>query len=377
MEQDRIRCTIIRGGTSKGVYIMRNELPSDPIIRDKVVRAIFGSPDIRQIDGLGGADPLTSKLAVIGPPSREGCDCDYVFAQIDINTPKINWGGVCGNISSGVGPFAIDEGLVEPKEPITRVRINYPSLKPPRTLIAEVPVVEGKAKIEGEYHIDGVPGTGAKIVLDWSDVAGGTTGNLLPTGNVKDTINVGRVGAIEASIVDCPGILVYCRAKDFGLKGIEGPQEFDSNPELLKRLIATQEAAAKLINIDRCTIAVVAKPAEFRDHTTGRTIRVEEMDFLLRHLYMGKLHKTIGGSVTVNCGVAAKIPGSIVNEMVSEEAGKQLELRIGHAAGTIACESQVEVRGTEIQVKKNIISRTARRIMDGYVYVPKSVISGR
>jgi len=375
VEQVRIRCAIIRGGTSKAVFIMRNDLPSDPVLRDKVVRAIFGSPDIRQINGLGGADPLTSKLAVIGPPSRAGYDCDCVFAQVDINSNKIVWDEICGNIVSGVGPFAIDEGLVEAKEPITTVKINCPRLKPPRALVAEIPVILGKAKIEGDYRIDGVPGSGAKIGIDWADLAGSTTGKLLPTGHAKDVLDVPGVGKVEASIVDCPNLVVYCRAGDFGLKGTEGPREFDSNQTLLQALLTTQKVANKLTNTDVGTVVVVAEPADSIDHTSGKTVQAEEMDFSCREIFMGKLHKTLGGSLTASCGVAAKLPGTIVNEIVSNASDKRREIRIGHPAGIITCESQVEVGNGEFKVTRDVIFRTARRIMDGYVYVPKSLFS--
>lgn len=373
MEQVRIRCAIMRGGTSKAVFLLRNELPSDRDMRDKVVRAIFGSPDIRQIDGLGGAEPLTSKCAVIGAPSREGHDCDYLFGQVDIATPKIMWFAVCGNISAGVGPFAIDEGFVDAKEPITTVKINCVGLKPPRTLIAEVPVIDGKAKVIGDYQIDGVPGTGAKIGLDWTGLAGGTTGKLLPTGNVKDTLDVEGLGKIEVSIVDQPMPVVYCRAKDLGIKGTEGPKEFDSNEKLLQALYAIEAASRKLVNAEECFADVVAEPADYTDHITGRLVKAEEADFLSRFLFMGKLHKAHPGSGTANCGVAARIPGGIINEMLSEDAKGRLELRIGHPAGIIACESQVETGGAEMQVKRDLVFRTSRRIMDGYVYVPGSI----
>lgn len=373
MEQIRIRCAIVRGGTSKGIFIMKNELPSEPALRDQVVRAIFGSPDIREINGLGGADPLTSKLAVIGPPTKAGCDCDYVFAQVDITSPKIVWNEICGNIVSAVGPFAIDEGLVKAKEPVTTVKINCPALKPPRTLIAEIPVANGKARVIGDYAIDGVPGTGAKIGIDWADLAGGTTGKLLPSGRVKDMLEVEGVGKVEASIIDCPNLVVYCRASDFGTKGTEGPREFDSNQKLMKDLVAAQDAADKLIDAKGCGIVLVAKPADFIDHTTSNTVYAKEMDFLARQLFMGKLHKTLGGSNTASCGVTAKIPGTLVSEIVGD-AAKRSEIRIGHPAGIITCESEVEVENCTVKVKRDMIFRTARRIMDGYVYIPKTVL---
>ena len=187
-DMEMLRCAIVRGGTSKGIFIMKNEYPEDLAKRDAVILAMYGSPDVRQIDGLGGADVLTSKLAIISPSTRPGADVDYIFGQVSFETAFVDYRGNCGNISSAVGPFAIDEGLVAPVEPITTVRIRMTNSD--RILIAEVPVKDGKALIDGDYAIDGVPGTGAKIAMDWSDVVGGITGKLLPTGNARDTIEV-------------------------------------------------------------------------------------------------------------------------------------------------------------------------------------------
>jgi 2-methylaconitate cis-trans-isomerase PrpF len=185
-----LRCSIVRGGTSKGVFIMKNELPSDPAMRDKVLLAVFGSPDIRQIDGLGGADVLTSKLAIIGPPSRPDADVDYTFGQVSFEAPMVDYNGNCGNISSAVGPFAIDEGLVAATEPVTTVRIHLTNSG--HILTALVPVENGKAAVRGDCAIDGVPGSGAKITLDWSQVTGTVSGGkLLPTGNARDVIAAG------------------------------------------------------------------------------------------------------------------------------------------------------------------------------------------
>jgi 2-methylaconitate cis-trans-isomerase PrpF len=374
MEQTRIRCAIMRGGTSKAVFIMKKDLPADPTMRDKVVRAVFGSPDIRQINGLGGADPLTSKLAVIGPSSKIGCDCDYIFAQVDINSEKIIWDEICGNIVSAVGPFAIDEGLVDAAEPVTRVKINCPNLNTPRTLIAEIPVANGKSRVDGDYQIDGVPGTGAKIGIDWADMAGGTTGYVLPTGNAKDIVEVPELGKVEVSIIDCPNLMVYCRAKDFGLKGTEGPREIDSDQKLLKNLLNAQKAAGKLINAEADGIVAIAESEDFEEYTTGKKINKEEMDFSARQIFMGKLHKTLGGSVTASCGVTARIPGTIVNEIVGTKVAQRSEIRIGHPAGIITCESEIQIQKSHIEVTRAVIFRTARRIMDGYVYVPTKVL---
>src|SRR4030042_3770686 len=187
-QQRRIRCALMRGGTSRGLYVMRNELPRDPVLRDRVILAMYGSPDIRQIDGIGGADALTSKLAIIGPPTREDADVDYTFGQVSMTAPFVDYAGNCGNISSGVGPFAIDEGLVDAVEPLTVVRIHQTNTE--SIIVAEVPVSEGKAAAGGGYRIDGVPGTGAKIGLDFSDTAGAVTGRALPTGRAQGLVEV-------------------------------------------------------------------------------------------------------------------------------------------------------------------------------------------
>jgi len=185
----------MRAGTSKGIFIKDSELPKDQNERDQRILKIFGSPDIRQIDGLGGADPLTSKLAVIGEPSRDDADVDYTFGQVSYVDAKVDYSGNCGNISSGVGPYAVDEGLVKVEEPYTIVRVHNTNTG--KILVEKVRVEKGKSKINGDYSIAGVPGTGEKIEIDFSDTAGSKTGKLLPTGNVIDKIEISKIGEIE------------------------------------------------------------------------------------------------------------------------------------------------------------------------------------
>src|SRR5208283_3439316 len=245
-EMEMLRCVIVRGGTSKGVFIMKNELPSDPAKRDAVICAIYGSPDVRQIDGLGGADVLTSKLAIISPSTREDADVDYTFGQVSFETDFIDYNGNCGNISSAVGPFAIDEGLVEPKEPVTVVRIHLTNSD--NILVAEVPVENGKAMVEGDCQIDGCPGTGAKITLDWSDTAGAITGKLLPTGNAQDVIDV-EGKQYSVSLVDAGNLLVFINASSLGMKGIESPQEIEGNKSLMETIEKIRGRAAMICGL--------------------------------------------------------------------------------------------------------------------------------
>lgn len=381
-EQKRIRCVLMRGGTSRGLFVMRNELPADPELRDEVILRMYGSPDVRQIDGMGGADPLTSKLAIIGPPTRPDADVDYTFAQVSTTDPFLDYAGNCGNISAGVGPFAIDEGLVDAVEPVTTVRIHQTNTS--CLIVAEVPVVNGKAAVEGDYHIDGVPGTGARIGLDFSDTAGAVTGHILPTGNPVDRLDVPGVGPIDVTIVDAGTPCVFVRAADMGIKGTETPAQIDADRELndrIERIRGTattrvglvekwQDAARKSPYLP--FFVLVSPPADYLDFATGRTVEAGEVDFVARLLFMLRMHKAYAVTGTVCTGAAAKIPGTIVYEAARPESRERAPTLIGHPIGVIDIEAAVEIEGDEPKLVRASVGRTARRIMEGYVLVPWS-----
>lgn len=375
---------IKRGGTSKAIFIKKNELPDNPEQRDKVVRAIFGSPDLRQIDGLGGAEVLTSKLAIIGPSTRPDADVDYTFGQVSFETELVDFGGNCGNISAGVGPFAVNEGMVKITEPVTRVRIHQTNTN--SIIIADVPVVGGKAAVEGDCHIDGVPGTGARIMLDFSDAAGGITGKLLPTGNTKDVLPVPGYGDFEVSIVDAANPLVFIEAKSLDMVGTETPTEIEGNKELMDKIEAIRCVVAAKIGLvetpEEATtkspyipfFAIVSKPAEYTSFTTGQKVAASDVDMVSRLLFMLRMHKTYPGTGTVCTGAAARIPGTLVYDLLSDEAKKNSMLRIGHPVGVINVDAEAEVNGDSIELKKASYERTARRILKGNVFVRKSVL---
>lgn len=379
-EQKRIRCVVMRGGTSRGLFVMRNELPSDPDQRDKVIMRMYGSPDIRQIDGMGGADSLTSKLAIIGPATREDADVDYTFAQVSITAPLVDYKGNCGNISSAVGPFAIDQGLVQPVEPYTTVRIHQTNTN--CLIVARVPVKNGMAKVEGDYRIDGVPGTGARIGLDFSDTAGAVTGRLLPTGQPIDRIDVPGVGPIDMTIVDAGNPCVFVRAADMGIQGTETPAQIDADKDLNDRIERVRGVAAARIGlVDRWQDAaakspyipffvLISPPADYVDFTTGRTVEAEKVDFVARLLFMLKMHKAYAVTGTVCTGAAAKIPGTIVYEEARKETRDRALTLIGHPAGVIDVEAEVK----DQKLVQASVGRTARRIMEGYVFIPWSTL---
>jgi methylitaconate Delta-isomerase len=373
----KIPCVIMRGGTSKAVVLREQDLPADIEERKAVILKIFGSPDVRQIDGLGGADPLTSKCAVLGPPSVKNADINYTFYQVGIETPYVRE-GLCGNISSIPGPFAIDEGMVKAIEPVTTVRIYNTTYK--KQLYAEVPVMNGQAATEGDCHIAGVPGTGARIMLDWREIVGTTTGLLLPTGNLKDKIHVQGVGDLTVSILDSGGPAVFIAAEDIGLKGTETAREVDSDNSLLNKLEVIRGTVGEMVGLikDRRKSAeespefpflvMVNKAAPYTSFS-GNKIEAKDSDFVARMMFLQKLHKTYAASVSICTGTAAVIPGTVVNDVASEGITRRNVVRIGHPGGVMRIESAVEKRGGEYRVTRSSVERTARRIMDGFVYI--------
>ncbi len=385
MERPSIRCVIMRGGTSKALFLREGDLPQDPALRDRVVLALFGSPDRRQIDGLGGADPLTSKLAIIGPPRSPAADVDYTFAQVEISEPVVDLRSLCGNISSAVGHYAVYEGLVRAVEPVTVVRAYNTNLD--RLLRIEVPVKDGRPVDTGDYSIPGVPGTGARIQLDLGETAGGATGSLLPTGRPIDSLSVAGVGEIEASLVDIGNAHVFVRASDVGMRGDESPDAIDRDAALCERLERIRSAAAfrmgmisspsrgKAESPATPIIGVVSPPRDYARYLGRGEVLADEVDLVSRLMYMQVAHKTYAGTSTACTGVAAHIPGTVVHEVLRAEARGAVSVRIGHPAGMIETESVLEFGPVGPRVLRATLGRTARRLMEGYAFVPDRVFA--
>jgi 2-methylaconitate cis-trans-isomerase PrpF len=373
----RIPCIIIRGGTSKGVFIQEKYLPPDREARDRLILRIFGSPDPRQIDGLGGADPLTSKLAIVCRSGRSDADVDYTFAQVGIETAFVDYSLTCGNICSGVGPFAIDEGLLQPVEPLTTVRIFNTNTQ--RLIIAEVPVKDGKSVSEGDFQIDGVPGTGAEIALRFIDPAGGITGRLLPTANAVDRISLAHGKQMEVSIVDAGNLYVFVDAGDVGLKGTEGPNDLDDAAVNLleeirhaaERLLAGQSGSKK----PTFKMAFVARPQDYVSYNRLGDVKKDDIDLTSRIITSKRMHKAYAVTGAIATSAAASVRDSILDRLIRHTRKDCSLLRIGHPSGVIEARAESELLHGDLVLKEVGIKRTARRLMDGCVYVPEGVFS--
>ncbi|MFL5656589.1 MAG: 2-methylaconitate cis-trans isomerase PrpF family protein [Ktedonobacteraceae bacterium] len=381
--QARIRTVIMRGGTSRGIFFRDEDLPVDPEARTWAILAAFGSPDPygRQIDGLGGATSLTSKAAIISRGTQPGIDVNFTFGQVSIEKPLIDMRGNCGNISAAVGPYAIDEGLVPCQEPYTQVRFLNTNTQ--KVTVAHVPTRNGRFEPEGDYALPGVPGTGSKIVLDFLDPGGAVTGKLFPTGQVRDMLHVPGFRPIEVSIVDAANPLVFCRAEDFGLSGQELPEEINSNPEVLLRIGATRAAAGVAIGLADSIeeamhnvpsipkIAFVTRPRPYLQ-LDGVLREAAAVDLVARIMSMGRLHQAYALTGAICTTVAARIPGTLVYDVVSDRARESLSLRLGHPSGVMDLSASIHKEGERWYVEKASAARTARRLMEGDIYIPEA-----
>jgi methylitaconate Delta-isomerase len=368
----KLRCVIMRGGTSKGVFFHENELPRDIQDRTEVILRVFGSPDKRQIDGLGGAEMGTSKVAIISPSSRNDADVDYVFGQVGINDPVIDFNGICGNLSAAVGPFAIDENLVKAKEPLTTVRVYCPNVNKYLSIGAEAR--DGKAVYEGDFKIDGVPGSGSRVSLDYSDTEGAITGHLLPTGNRTDELQIKGFGTLKASIIDVASLAVFVKASDLGLTGPESPADLDSNKELFKNLELIRCAVRELVQLKdsdwmQPAVIIAQKPVPWMNFASGRVMKPEDADILAKVYFPGAMHKAYPGTGCIVTGAASKMKGNIVNDLLSEEQKAKNEIIIGHFSGIVPVEVIARDEDGVFKLEKAAVFRTARRIMDGCVYI--------
>jgi 2-methylaconitate cis-trans-isomerase PrpF len=378
VKESSIPCTIMRGGTSKALFFLDSDLPADAQQRKECLLRAFGSPDIRQVDGMGGADPLTSKTGIIRPSNIPGVDVEYTFGQVSITEPFVDMAGNCGNISSAVGPYAIDKGLVRAVEPVTTVRIFNTNTK--KMILAEVPVRDGKVVVNGTYTVNGVPGTGAEIKLHFADPGGAITGRLLPTGNAVDKIKMECGQTVDVSIVDAGNLAGFVHAGQIGLRGDELPPEIESCADMLATL---EEIRAKISErVGMCNnwreayqryrtnpkIAFVSAPAAFRT-LQGQQVAADSSDLLARVMAMGRMHKAFALTAAIPTAAASKIPGSVVHALCRQSSST---VRIGHPSGIMSVGITTSGEKENVRLMEVIVGRTARKLMDGRVFLPEA-----
>ena len=354
-----IPCTLMRGGTSKGLYFHAADLPPDRDLRDRVLLAAMGSPDVRQIDGVGGAHPLTSKVAVISRSSRAGADVDYLFLQVVVDRAEVSDSQNCGNILAGVGPWAIENGLVPVSGPTTPVRIHM--VNTGSLAVAHVPTPQGAVEYEGDAGIDGVPGTAAPIALEFLDVAGSSSGSLLPTGSVTNTVE-----GIEVTCIDNGMPVIIVRAADLGVTGAESPAQLEANAALTAKVERLRLELGPRMNLGDVTRKTVPKISLVSAPRHGGSISTATF---IPH----RVHEAIGVLGAVSVATACAIPGSVAAKVASrKDSARRVEVE--HPSGFFTVDVEVE-RGDSFVVRGAALLRTARKILRGDVFVPGRIWS--
>lgn len=390
--QIKIAATYMRGGTSKGVFFKLDDLPVEAQvpgkIRDQLLLRVIGSPDPygKQIDGMGGATSSTSKTVILAKSSQSEHDVDYLFGQVAINQPFVDWSGNCGNLTAAVGAFAITQGLVDadkiPENGLCTVRIWQKNIQ--KTIIAHVPITNGQVQETGDFELDGVTFPAAEVQIEFLDPAddGEEGGAMFPTGNVVDTFVVPDVGTFQATFINAGIPTIFLNADEIGYSGTELQDDINSNPEALARFEKIRAYGAKQMGlIDDVAeaakrqhtpkIAFVARPQSYTA-SSGKNIQAEDVDLLVRALSMGKLHHAMMGTAAVAIGTAAAVPGSLVN--LAAGGGEREAVRFGHPSGTLRVGAQAVQENGQWQVKKAVMSRSARVLMEGWVRVPAEVL---
>ncbi|NYT23246.1 methylitaconate delta2-delta3-isomerase [Alcaligenaceae bacterium] len=375
-EQVSLPCLYMRGGSSRGGFFLDSDLPQDWSERAALLLAAYGSPDSRQIDGIGGADPLTSKAAIVAVSERDDADLDYTFCQVDISRAKVSTGGNCGNMLSAVAPFAVLRGLIPAQEGENCVRIYTTNTK--QVVTARFEVKGGAPRVNGGTIVPGVPGTGATVSVDFGDCAGSVSGKLLPTGNPVDTIEVaGR--RIEVSLVDAATPFVYVMAADIDANAGASAQAIQANADLMQQLEQVRGWAAVALGlVDDPKDAVRVTPniprvimiAGPQSYPAGEsTVAQEDVDLVVRQLAMQKPHKALAVTGAVCTAVACQVPGTVVNRCL--RPGATGDIRLGHASGVLSVSAEVQLESGEVVIRRAAVNRTARLIMAGELFVPR------
>ncbi len=388
LPQIRIPATYMRGGTSKGVFFRLQDLPQScqmpGAARDKLFMRVIGSPDpySAHIDGMGGATSSTSKCVILSKSSRPDHDVEYLYGQVSIDKPFVDWSGNCGNLSTGAGAFALHAGLVDasriPDNGTCVVRIWQANIG--KTIIAHVPVANRQVQETGDFELDGVTFPAAEIVLEFLDPSddGEEGGSMFPTGSLVDDLEVPGIGTLKATMISAGIPTVFVNAEDIGYQGTELREDINGNPEALARLESIRVAGALRMGLIKTAeealtrqhtpkVAFVSRPKSYRA-SSGKTIEAGEVDLLVRALSMGKLHHAMMGTCAVAIGTAAAVPGTLVN--LAAGGGERQAVRFGHPSGTLRVGAEAKQIDGQWTVTKAIMSRSARVLMEGWVRVP-------
>ncbi len=378
MPQHRLRAAFIRGGTSKALVLHLADLPDDQADWAPIFLSALGSPDPngRQLDGMGGGVSSLSKVCVVGPPSRPDADVDYTFAQIAVGTPMVDYSANCGNMSSAIGPFAVDEGLVPaPNGPMAVVRIHNTNTR--KIIVSRFAMEDGHAAIDGDLVLDGVAGSGASIQLEFQDPGGARTEGLLPTGNAVDRLDTGMFGAFDVSMVDAANPCVFVAAAEVDATGIELPDELQQNGALLDRLEAIRRHASVAMGLaasldDAATIpgvpkvAMIAAPAA-SPTLSGKPLAAGDVDILVRMISIGQPHRAVPLTGALCLAAACRIPDSVAARLLRPTA-QDGTVRIGHPSGIVLVAAEIETTATGIHINQATVFRTSRRLFQGEVF---------
>jgi len=386
MKQIRIPAVFMRGGTSNAIVFHVGDLPADRGQWDEIFLAAIGSPDPygRQLDGMGGGVSSLSKVCVAGPPTRPDADIDYTFAQVQVKDAKVDYSGNCGNMSSAMGPFAVDEGLFKVSGKDALVRIHNTNTR--KIIHARFALDDGKAAVDGELVIPGVAGSGAPVRLEFREPGGATTGRLLPTGNVVDTLEVPGVGKIRASLIDAANATCFLNAADLGLTGTEMPDALDASTELLDKLSKIRIAASIAMGIGKDAadaarkrtvpfVGFVSGPQDAQS-LSGETIKSDTVDLTGRMISSGQPHRALPLTVSLCMAVAARIEGSIVNQVARLNSRPDAEIRIAMPSGVLVVAASVKKVNGAWHAEQGGFYRTQRRLFEGYVLVRASRVPG-
>jgi len=392
LAQRKIQAVYMRGGSSKGVFFCKDWLPAEPVLRDRILLRVIGSPDPygQQIDGMGGASSSTSKVVLISRSIRNDCDVDYLFGQVAIDKAMIDWSGNCGNLTAAVGPFAIAQGLLDaPRDGVASVRIWQANIN--ARIIAHVPMQDGAVVEEGDFELDGVTFPAAEIKIEFLDPGGDGAedgaGGMFPTGSPIDMLDVPGVGAVALTMINAGNPTIFVDAATLGLTGTELQRDVNGNAELLQKVEAIRAHAAVRMGLAKTAeeatqlrphtpkLAFVAKPLAYVA-SSGKHIDPAALDISARIFSMGKLHHAMTGTGAVAIAVAAVIPGTIVNRMMPDQASQAAgTVRFGHPSGSLTVGAEAEQRDGVWVVTKAVMSRSARRLMEGAVLVPSAAFS--